>query len=176
MSRSLMQSLKETAAGLSRRDLFKSGSLLALPALLLGRQAAAAPAPVAAAEPAMALAPGGLEIGSNLYKSIGVRSFINGTGTLTVNSGSLELPEVQAAQEWASKHMVQLDELMEAVGARLATLTGAGTAATWTRGVLDSMNHTGYWATVSGGRVGTYWRNLSDASERRWGVRVFPLP
>lgn len=59
---------------------------------------------------------------------------------------------------------------------RLATLTGAGTAATWTRGVLDSMNHTGYWATVSGGRVGTYWRNLSDASERRWGVRVFPLP
>jgi L-seryl-tRNA(Ser) seleniumtransferase len=125
MSRSLMQSLKETAAGLSRRDLFKSGGLVALPALLLGRQAAAAPAPVAAAEPALALAPGGLEIGPNLYKSIGVRQFINGTGTLTVNSGSLELPEVQAAQEWASKHMVQLDELMEAVGARLATLTGA---------------------------------------------------
>ncbi len=59
---------------------------------------------------------------------------------------------------------------------RLAALTGTGTAATWTRSVLDSMNHTGYWATVSGGRVGTYWRDLSEASTRRWGVRVFPLP
>ncbi len=59
---------------------------------------------------------------------------------------------------------------------RLAALTGTGMAATWTRSVLDSMNHTGYWATAAGGRVGTYWRNLSDASERRWGVRVFPLP
>lgn len=125
MSRSLMQSLKDTAAGLSRRDLFKSGSLLALPALLLGKQAAAPAAAAEAAVPLAPLAPGGLEIGPNLYKSIGVRSFINGTGTLTVNSGSLELPEVQAAQEWASKHMVQLDELMEAVGTRLAALTGA---------------------------------------------------
>ena len=68
---------------------------------------------------------GGLVIGPNLYQSIGVRSFINGTGTLTVNSGSLELPEVQEAQNWAAKHMVQLDELMEAVGTRLATITGA---------------------------------------------------
>jgi L-seryl-tRNA(Ser) seleniumtransferase len=68
---------------------------------------------------------GGLAIGPNIYQSIGVRSFINGTGTLTVNSGSLELPEVQQAQEWASKHMVQLDELMEAVGNRLAVITGA---------------------------------------------------
>lgn len=59
---------------------------------------------------------------------------------------------------------------------RLAALTGSGMAATWTRSVLDSMNHTGYWATAAGGRVGTYWRSLSDASERRWGVRVFPLP
>ncbi|TAK26578.1 MAG: hypothetical protein EPO40_21035 [Myxococcaceae bacterium] len=59
---------------------------------------------------------------------------------------------------------------------RLAALTGSGMSATWTRSVLDSMNHTGYWATVSGGRVGTYWRDLSEASTRRWGVRVFPLP
>ena len=59
---------------------------------------------------------------------------------------------------------------------RLATLTGSGMTATWTRSVLDSMNHTGYWATVAGSRVGTYWRDLSDASTRRWGVRVFPLP
>jgi hypothetical protein len=59
---------------------------------------------------------------------------------------------------------------------RLATLTGAGATATWTRTVVDSMNHTGYWATAAGGRVGTYWRDLSDGSMRQWGVRVFPLP
>src|ERR1700716_1654454 len=63
--------------------------------------------------------------GPNIYESIGVRPFICGTGTLTVNSGSLELPEVRAAMEAASQHMVQLDELMDAVGKRLAELTGA---------------------------------------------------
>lgn len=58
---------------------------------------------------------------------------------------------------------------------RLATL-GGGAMPTWTRTVLDSMNHTGYWATTSGSSVATYWRDLSEASMRRWGVRVFPLP
>lgn len=126
MARSLMQSLKHTAAGLTRRDFFTTGGLLALPALLLGKRAMAAPAGVLPAPPPAApVAAGALEIGPNIYRSIGVRSFINGTGTLTVNSGSLELPEVQAAQEWAAKHMVQLDELMDAVGTRLAAITGA---------------------------------------------------
>jgi L-seryl-tRNA(Ser) seleniumtransferase len=128
MSRSLMQSLKDTAAGLTRRDFFATGTLLALPTLLLGKRVSASSAvapPAPAPVPAAPLAPGGLEIGPNLYQSIGVRPFINCTGTLTVNSGSLELPEVQAAQEFAAKHMVQLDELMDAVGTRLAAITGA---------------------------------------------------
>jgi L-seryl-tRNA(Ser) seleniumtransferase len=129
MSRSVIHSLKKTAAGFSRRDFFRTGGLLALPALVLGRRAAAAPA-AGVPTPAALLPPfqgtvGGLDIGPGLYQSIGVRPFVNGTGTLTVNSGSLELPEVQAAQEWASRHMVQLDELMEAVGTRLAAITGA---------------------------------------------------
>ena len=111
---------------MKRRDFFKTGGALALPAFLFRRNAAAAPAvPVEPAAPLAPVAPGALEIGPNLYQSIGVRPFINCTGTLTVNSGSLELPEVQQAQEWASKHMVQLDELMEAVGNRLAAITGA---------------------------------------------------
>ena len=54
-----------------------------------------------------------------------MRPFINCRGTLTVISGSLELPEVRAAQDAAAQHFVALDELMEAVGARLAELTGA---------------------------------------------------
>jgi L-seryl-tRNA(Ser) seleniumtransferase len=121
MPRSLFQSFKQTAAGLTRRDLFKNGSLLALPALLLGKRIVAAPAPAATAPARL----GALEIGPNIYKSIGVRPFINCTGTLTVNGGSLELPIVQTAQAEASRHMVQLDELMHAAGARIGELTGA---------------------------------------------------
>jgi D-glucosaminate-6-phosphate ammonia-lyase len=61
----------------------------------------------------------------NIYQSIGVRPFINCRGTLTVVGGSLELPEVRAAKEAAAHHFVQLDELMEGIGKRLAELTGA---------------------------------------------------
>src|SRR5690242_4699472 len=127
MAGALLRSLRKTAVGLTRRDFFRTGSLVTLPALLLGRrvEAAAEAAVVAPAVPSAPLAPGGLQIGPTIYQSIGVRPFINCTGTLTVNSGSLELPEVQQAQEFASKHMVQLDELMDAVGTRLAAITGA---------------------------------------------------
>jgi L-seryl-tRNA(Ser) seleniumtransferase len=128
MPGSILQSLKRTAAGFSRRDFFRKGSLLALPAFLSGRSAAAPAPPPAAPGPALAAPPvqlGALEIGPNVYQSIGVRPFINGTGTLTINGGSLELPVVQAAQAAASLRMVQLDELMNAVGTRLAELTGA---------------------------------------------------
>ena len=127
MSGSLMRSLKQTAAGFSRRDFFKTGSLLALPAFLGGKRVSAAPATTTTttAAPEAPAVVGALEIGPNIYKSVGVRPFINCTGTLTVNGGSLELPIVQTAQAEASKHMVQLDELMHAVGARLGELTGA---------------------------------------------------
>src|SRR5947208_2901806 len=112
---SLIRSLKQTATGLSRRDLFTKGSFVALPALLFGKRVAAAPVESApSAAPAAPVMLGALEIGPNIYKSIGVRPFINCTGTLTVNGGSLELPIVQTAQAEASKHMVQLDELMHA--------------------------------------------------------------
>jgi len=120
-----MRSLKRTAAGFSRRDFFRTGGALALPMLVGRRVAAEAAAPVAQTAGPTTTRVGALDIGPNIYQSIGVRPFINCTGTLTVNSGSLELPEVQQAQEMAAKHMVQLDELMEAVGNRLAAITGA---------------------------------------------------
>jgi uncharacterized pyridoxal phosphate-dependent enzyme len=61
----------------------------------------------------------------NIYTRIGVRPVINGRGTWTYLSASLELPEVKAAQEAASKHFVNIFELQQAVGKRLAELTGA---------------------------------------------------
>jgi uncharacterized pyridoxal phosphate-dependent enzyme len=67
----------------------------------------------------------GLELGPNLYESIGVTPLVNCRGTFTIISGSLTLPEVKRAMDEASRHYVHLDELMLAVGQRLADLTQA---------------------------------------------------
>ena len=61
----------------------------------------------------------------NVYEAIGVRPLVNCKGTFTIITGSLTLPEVKKAMDDASRHFVHLDELMEAVSARLAKLTGA---------------------------------------------------
>src|SRR6185436_12287193 len=60
-----------------------------------------------------------------IYQSIGVDPIINCRGTFTIIGGSVERPEVRAAMDAASKHFVQIDELADAVGQRLAELTGA---------------------------------------------------
>src|SRR5882672_11023576 len=98
---------------LSRRELFRWGSLLAMPALLPEKLVAAA-----AGTPKV-------RIGADIYKSIGVRPLINARGTYTIVSGSTMLPEVREAMSAASQQYVQLDELMDAIGARLAELTKA---------------------------------------------------
>ncbi|HEY0567801.1 MAG TPA: PLP-dependent transferase, partial [Xanthobacteraceae bacterium] len=61
----------------------------------------------------------------NLFSRIGVRPMINGRGTYTIISGSRSLPEVKRAMFEASHYYVQMDEMMNGVGARLAQLTGA---------------------------------------------------
>ncbi len=61
----------------------------------------------------------------NIYCTIGVRSLINGRGTWTYLSGSLELPEVRAAKQAAAEHFVDIFELQHAVSRRLADLSGA---------------------------------------------------
>jgi L-seryl-tRNA(Ser) seleniumtransferase len=74
--------------------------------------------------------------GPDVYTRLGVKPFINCTATLTINGGSLTLPEVISTIEQASHYHVNLDELMEKVGDRLAQLlqvewgmVTAGTAA-----------------------------------------------
>ncbi|MFC1694017.1 aminotransferase class V-fold PLP-dependent enzyme [Candidatus Latescibacterota bacterium] len=59
------------------------------------------------------------------YESIGVKPIINCWGAVTVLSGSLMLPEVKMAMEEAGRHYVAMEELIEAVGIRMAELTGA---------------------------------------------------
>ncbi len=98
--------------GFSRRDLFRSGGWTAALGLLRGHKAWGAPAR-------------SLVVGPDIYQSIGVRPLVNCKGTFTIVSGSQTLPEVKKAMDEASRHYIHLDELMDAVGARLAELTGA---------------------------------------------------
>jgi D-glucosaminate-6-phosphate ammonia-lyase len=59
------------------------------------------------------------------YESLGVRPLINCKGTFTIISGSQSLTEVKTAMAAASRHYVNMDELMGAVSKRLAELTQA---------------------------------------------------
>jgi uncharacterized pyridoxal phosphate-dependent enzyme len=77
------------------------------------------------ARPMQAAASKALQVGPNLYESIGVTPLVNCRGTFTIITGSLTLPEVKHAMDEASRHYVHLDELMNAVGQRLADLTQA---------------------------------------------------
>lgn len=66
-----------------------------------------------------------LATSNNPYLALGVRPFINCCSVRTVHGGSLMLPQVRAAMTEASRHFVNLDELMLKAGERLAELTGA---------------------------------------------------
>ncbi len=55
----------------------------------------------------------------NLFTRIGVRPLINGRGTYTILSGSQSLPQVKQAMFEASHYFVQLDEMMDGIGAQL---------------------------------------------------------
>ena len=171
---------------ISRRELIKRGgvlgSLLALPPTVLRGATQAAGS-------AAAPGSGALHVGADMYQSIGVRPLINARGTFTIISGSTMLPEVRAAMDAAAQKYVHLDELTEAVGARLAKLTGAE----W--GLVSNGCSAGLTlataACVAGGNpdlhvrlpnlsgfpkdeaiIPTHSRNVYDAALRSVGVRV----
>ncbi|MBS1854065.1 MAG: selenocysteine synthase [Acidobacteria bacterium] len=104
------QDVKRPWTGFSRRDLFRRGGLLAV-AQAVGGSMRAVAAP--------------LVLGPDMYRSIGVRPLINARGTFTIITGSQTLPDVKRAMDIASRGFVHMDELMDAVGERLAELTGA---------------------------------------------------
>jgi uncharacterized pyridoxal phosphate-dependent enzyme len=166
---------------LSRRELFRRSAVLTVPALFRASPAIAAPAVAT-----------GLRVGQDIYQSIGVRPLINARGTFTIISGSLMLPEVRAAMDAAAQHHVHLDELMSAIGLRLAELTKAesgmissGCAAALTQATA---------ACVAGGNpdlhvripnlsgfprdeaiIPRHSRNVYDAAVRAVGVRVIEV-
>ncbi len=67
----------------------------------------------------------GFDPRGNVFSRLGVKTVINCRGTWTYLSGSLQFPEVSAAQTEAAKYFVNMMELQRGVGRRLAELTGA---------------------------------------------------
>jgi uncharacterized pyridoxal phosphate-dependent enzyme len=67
----------------------------------------------------------GVDLRENVYTRLGVKTVVNCRGTWTYLSGSLQFPEAYAAQAQAAKHFVNMIELQQAVGRKLAELTGA---------------------------------------------------
>ena len=175
---------------MTRRELLRRGGdvggLLALP-LILPRDAAASASRAAVADNS-----GGLRVGDDIYQSIGVRPIVNARGTYTIISGSVMLPEVRAALDAAAQHYVHLDELADAIGGRLATLTGAEWGLV-TSGCAAALTHATA-ACVAGGNpdlhvripnltgfprdeaiIPKHSRNVYDAAIRAVGLRVIEV-
>lgn len=107
----MQNTLWSKLAGLNRRELFRRGGLLAAAGALQGGAQRAAGAPA--------------DGSGGIYRAIGVRPIVNCKGTFTIITGSQTLPPVKSAMDEASRAYVQMDELMDGVGKRLAELTGA---------------------------------------------------
>lgn len=129
----------EQPDAITRRDMLKTGAGVAL----TGTIAAAVPAGAGAQTKPM-----------NVYESLGVKPVINATGSVTILGGSVMPPEVVAAWVEASKQFVNIVDLHNKVGERIAKLVGVdavlvttgaagaillGTAAAVTLGDRDSI-------------------------------------
>ena len=159
----------------SRRDIFRVGSMATAAGVMRG---------IATTDAATAKGP-------EIYTRIGVRPFINLTGTYTINGGALELPEVREAVHQAADYAVDIDELMSKAGARIAELLGCE-AAIVTSGAAAALSHataaclagtdpelmqqlpnlTGLRDEVIMPRES---RNVYDHAFRSWGTRVIEV-
>ena len=171
----------------TRRDLLRSGrdlaTLLSL-STLAGVESPLVPAAEAAQDTR--------RTGPDVYRSIGVKPLLNARGTFTIISGSLMLPEVRAAMDAAARHYVHLDELAEAIGARLAALTGAEWGLV-TSGCSAALTHATA-ACIAGGNpdlhvrmpnlsgfakdeviIPKHSRNVYDSAVRAVGARVIEV-
>jgi D-glucosaminate-6-phosphate ammonia-lyase len=66
--------------------------------------------------------------GRDYFKELGVKPFINAAGTYTTLTASLMQREVVQAYDYASKQFVRLNEVQDAVGAKIASLLGSEAA------------------------------------------------
>jgi seryl-tRNA(Sec) selenium transferase len=79
-------------------------------------------------------------IGEDVYTRVGIRPFINLTTSWTINGGTLTRPEVKQAMDQASYQSVNIDEVMDKVGERLAKLLQCESAIV-TSGCAGALTH-----------------------------------
>src|SRR5579871_968740 len=94
----------------TRRDILQAGAGIAAGSVLNASSSTTIAAPGRVPSP---------------YDAIGVKHVINATGTVTVLGGSVMPPEVVAAWVEASKHFVDLLDLQDKVGQKIARLLDA---------------------------------------------------
>ena len=94
---------------LTRRRLLQTGAAVALTGALAPDALAAQPR-------------------QSIYESLGLKHIINATGTVTNLGGSIMPPEVVAAWSEAARHFVNLVELQDRVGERIAKAVGVEAA------------------------------------------------
>ncbi len=116
----MLSSIVRNWNGVNRRELFRRGGVLTL---LGATRPALASTPAAPTTPAAPVK--SFENSGAIYRAIGVRPVVNARGTFTIITGSQTLPSVKEAMDEASRSFVQMDELMEGVGKRLAEVTQA---------------------------------------------------
>ncbi len=139
---------KEGAGKMTRRGMLQTGAGLALGSTL------AADASGGETKPRR----------PSVYEALGIKHVINATGTVTALGGSLMPPEVVAAWAEASCHFVNLLELQDKVGERIAKLVGVE-AAMVTTGAAGALL-LGTAAAVTRGDPGAI-RRLPDTSGMR---------
>lgn len=81
-----------------------------------------------AAAVALSPLPAAQAVETTIYSKLGVRPVINGIGTVTVLGGSIMPPEVVRAMEEASRFFVNIPELQQKAGARIAEMLGVPAA------------------------------------------------
>ena len=114
---------------MKRRDLIKGLSVLPLAGGILSVESATG------AELKAVVTTG---VKRDLFKELGIRTFINARATLTLMTGSLMQDEVIDAINNSSKRYCMLDELQDKVGAKIAELCHAE-AATVTSGAFSAI-------------------------------------
>lgn len=101
---------------MKRREILKTLSLLPLTGAVAAN----------AASVSGVIAP--LDTKRDLFKELGIRTFINAAGNYTVMSGSLMPPDVMDAINAASKKFALVDDVQEKVGAKIAEMCHAEAA------------------------------------------------
>ncbi|MEP7375386.1 MAG: aminotransferase class V-fold PLP-dependent enzyme [Chitinophagaceae bacterium] len=124
---------------MKRRDILKSLSILPFAGGIAGS--------IIPLESVMAAPPG---VSRDIFKELGLRTFINAAGNYTAMTASLMPPEVMDAINSSAKEFVMLEEVQDKVGEKIAALCHAEaafvTAGCWsaivlgTAGVLTGMD------------------------------------